>query len=59
MSARRTPSLHLLGPSEHSTTQKRPPIGVRSADATMTNADAAKMKPSTRRGPLLERRPAR
>ena len=48
-----------LGPSEHSTTQTRPCTGVRNADGTMTNVDAARMKPSTRRGPLLARRPAR
>ena len=59
MSAPQTPSLNLLGLSEHSTMQARPSTGVRNADVTMTNADAARMKPSNKRGPLLEMRPAR
>ena len=49
MSAPRTLGLNLLGPF----------TGVMNADATMTNADVARMKLLTRRRPLLERRSAR
>ena len=59
MPAPRTPRLKFPGTSEHSTTQTRPCTGVRNADGTMTNVNTARMKPSTRRGPLLARRPAR
>ena len=59
MPAPRTQSLKFLGPKEHSTKPTRPCTGVRNADGKMTNVDAARIKPSTRQGPLLARRPAR
>ena len=58
MPAPQAQSLKLLGPKELSTKPTRPSTGARSADGTMTSLDAATIKPSTRRGPLLARRPA-
>ena len=59
MPAPRTQSLKFLGPKEHSAKPTRTCTGVRNADGSMTNVDAARIKPSNRRGPLLARRPAR
>ena len=54
-----TQSPKFLGPNERSTKPTRPCTGVRNADGTMTNVDATRTKPSTRRGPLHARRSAR
>ena len=50
MPAPRTQSLNFLGPKKPSTKPTRPCTCVRNADGTMTNVDAARIKPSTREG---------
>ena len=57
MPAPRTRSLKLLGPSERATMKTGSYMGVSDANAAIINPDAARMKPSSRGGPLLERRP--
>ena len=58
MPAPQTLSLNFPGPKELSTKPARPCFIERNSDGTMTNLDAARIKPSTRRGLLLARRPA-
>ena len=58
MPAPQTQSLNFLGPKELSTKPTRPCFIERNSDGTMTNVDAARIKPSTGRELLLARRPA-